>query len=97
MTLVLVFVCLGVIFVQGIMAVYIASAGWMMVFVFVVAMLGTVGNKLRRLLPAPAPVVRLLRSRKVAAAAVCAALVAAHVETFSLPPAFREVTLKGEL
>lgn len=78
------------------MAVYIFSAGWMMMFVYVVAVLGTVGNGIRRLLPVPSPVVRLLRSRKVAGVAVCAAFVAAHAETLSLPPVFREVTLKGE-
>lgn len=72
------------------------SAGWMMVFVYFVSLLGTIGNSLRRLSPTAAPVRRLLRSRKVAATAVCVAGVAAHVETFSLPPTFREVTLKGE-
>lgn len=68
-----------------------------MAFVYVVAVLGMVGNGIRRLLPSPRPVMRLLRSRKVAAAAVCATLAAAHVETLSLPPTFREITLKGEL
>lgn len=93
----LVCICPCFYFVQGVMAVYIASAGWMMVFVHVVAMLGTVFNGMRQRLPIPSSVVRLLRSRKVAAAAVCAVFIAAHVETFALPPTFREVTLKGEL
>lgn len=79
------------------MAVYAVGAGVMTVFVFSVTVLGTVGNGVRRLLPSPPrPVMRLLRSRKFAAAAVCATVVAGHVETFSLPPTFREITLKGE-
>lgn len=69
----------------------------MVVLAYVVAVLGMVGNNVRRALPSPLPVMRLLRSRKVAAAAVCATVVAAHVETFSLPPTFREITLKGEI
>lgn len=72
------------------------SAGWMMAFVYFVTFLGTIGNGVRRLLPTAAPLRRLLRSGKVAAAAVCVAIVAAHVDKFSLPPTFREVTLKGE-
>lgn len=96
-TFVVLCACPVLLLVQGVIAAYIASAGWMMAFVYVVAMLGTVGNGIRRVLPVPSPVVRLLRSSKVAVATVCAVVVAAHVETFSLPPAFREVTLKGEL
>lgn len=67
-----------------------------MVLVYVVAVLGMVGNGIRRMLPSARPVMRLLRSRKFAAVAACATVVAAHVETFSLPPTFRELTLKGE-
>eukprot|EP00903_Cladosiphon_okamuranus_P012207 g11449.t1 len=83
--------------VSGIMAVYAVSTGWMMVFVYVVAVLGMVGNGIRRMLPPARPVMRLLQSRKFAAVAACVTVVAAHVETFSMPPTFREITLKGEL
>ena len=83
-------------FVQGIMTVYVVSVGLMMVFVLVMTVLGMLGNGIRRMLPPARPMMRLLRSRKFTAVAACVAVVAAHVETFSLPPAFREITLKGE-
>lgn len=81
---------------QGMIALYTANAGWMVVFVYMVTLLGVVGNGARGLLPVPAALRRLLRSPKVAAVAVIAAVGAAHVETFSLPPTFREVTMKSE-
>ncbi|CAM9487282.1 unnamed protein product [Ectocarpus fasciculatus] len=82
---------------KGMIALYTANAGWMVVFVYMVTLLGVVGNGARGLVPVPAALRRLLRSPKVAAVAVLAAVVAAHVETFSLPPTFREVTMKSEL
>eukprot|EP00752_Nemacystus_decipiens_P014209 g12638.t1 len=82
---------------SGIMAVYVVSAGMMAVFVYVVTVLGVVGNGIRRMLPSARPVMPLLRSQKFAAVAASATVVAAHVDRFSLPPTFREVTLKGEL
>lgn len=69
----------------------------MMAFVLVLRVLGGAGNGVRGLLPTPRPMMRLLRSREVGAATAFVAVVAAHVETFSLPPTFREITLKGEL
>ncbi|CAM9406051.1 unnamed protein product [Ectocarpus sp. 6 AP-2014] len=82
---------------KGMIALYTANAGWMVVFVYLVTLLGVVGNGARGLLPVPAALRRLLRSPKVAAVAVIATVGAAHVETFSLPPTFREVTMKNEL
>lgn len=81
---------------QGMIALYTANAGWMVVFVYMVTLLGVVGNGARGLLPVPAALRRLLRSPKVAAVAVIAAVGAAHVETCSMPPTFREVTMKSK-
>jgi len=82
---------------QGVLSLYTVSAGWMMAFVLFLRALGGAGNGVRGLLPTPRPVMRLLRSRSVCAATALGAVVASHVETFSLPPTFREITLKGEL
>lgn len=78
------------------MAVYVVIAGVMIVFVYAMIVLGMVGNGIRRMLPSARPVMRLLRSWKFSAVAAWATFVAAHLETFSLPPTFRETTLKGE-
>lgn len=85
---------------QGVICVYCSTVGWMMAFVYFLAVLGAAGNGIRLLLrpifaflATPA---RLLQRRTVGTAVVCVAALAAHVKTFSLPPTFRTLTLRGE-
>ena len=72
----------------------------MLTFVYLVAVLGTVGNGISRVgrrSPVPlAGCLRSLQNRKAATVVACAAIAAAHLKSFSLPVTFREVTLKGE-
>lgn len=85
---------------QGLMVIYVFTLGWMVVFAFLVATLGSAGSRLRRAAKrSPAPVssiMRALESRQAATLLACAVVFAAHVQKFSLPPTFRTPTLQGE-
>lgn len=79
---------------------YAVAAGWMLLFVYLVRVLGAVGNGMRRVVKRPdvplAGCARSLRNRKVATVVASALIVAAHLKSFSVPVTFREITLKGE-
>lgn len=85
---------------QGVIAVYAVSLGWMLTFVYLVAVLGAVGNGVCRLVKRfPVPLrgcLRSLQNRKVAVVVACAAIVGGHLKTFSLPITFTEITVKGK-
>lgn len=89
---------------QGLLAVYFVTLAGMLIFVFVVKLLGEAGGSCRRLFKrSPVPVVGLVQafqSRRVAIMAGgtgwLALLVMVHVEHFSFPPSFRRPTLLGK-
>lgn len=82
---------------QGLVAVYLATAGSMMVFVYLVTLFGASGNWLRRTgRPVLKHLAAPLRYRSVVVAIACVAAVAAHVERFSSPPSFRPLTVHGK-
>ena len=86
---------------QAIVALYICSLGWIMVFLSLASLLGVIGSGCRRILSlAPASLVaflRLLQSRNMAIVLASVALLLLHMEKFSVPPKLRPITLTGKL
>lgn len=86
---------------QAVVALYISSLGWIMVFLFLASLLGAIGSGCRRILsPAPARLVaflRLLQSRNVAIVLASVALLLVHMGKFAVPPKLRPITLTGKL
>ena len=72
----------------------------MLTFVYLVAVLGSVGNGILGVgKRCPVPLrgcLRSLQNRKVAVVVACAAIVGGHLKSLSLPVAFTGITVKGE-